>query len=415
KIPELDAFDVLLKDSGDREMSTTMAFVRSMSVLARDKKLAPHLVPIVPDEARTFGMEGLFRQIGIYSPKGQLYEPQDADQLMYYREDQKGQILQEGINEAGAMSSWIAAATAYANHGVEMIPFYAYYSMFGFQRVGDLAWAAGDMQAKGFLMGGTAGRTTLNGEGLQHEDGHSHLMASTIPNCTSYDPTFPYEMAVIIQHGLKRMFEDQEKVFYYITMMNENYPQPAMPKGAEEGIRRGMYQFRAGGKGKTRVQLMGSGTIFREVIAAADLLKDDWGVDSDLWSCTSFTELRRDGIDAERWNMFHPTSKKPRKPYVTECLEGHDGPAVAATDYMRSFADQIRPYMDRRYVVLGTDGYGRSDTRENLRRFFEVDRYYVAVAALKALADEGTIPAKKVADAIKKYGVDPEKPNPVTV
>lgn len=414
KAPELSAFEVLLRDSGEREMSTTMAFVRALAVIARDKGLARHLVPIVPDEARTFGMEGLFRQIGIYSPKGQLYEPQDADQLMYYREDKKGQILQEGINEAGAMSSWIAAATAYTNHGVEMIPFYAYYSMFGYQRVGDLWWAAGDMQAKGFLMGGTAGRTTLNGEGLQHEDGHSHLMSAVVPNCRSYDPTFAYEMAVIIQDGLKRMHEDQEPVFYYITMLNENYHQPAMPKGAEEGIRKGMYLFRKGGRGKTRVQLMGSGSIFMEVIAAAELLKKDWSVDADLWSCPSFTELRREGIDCERWNMLHP-EKKPRVPYVAQCLEKYSGPVIASTDYMRSFADQIRPYVDRRFAVLGTDGYGRSDTRENLRRFFEVDRYYVTVAALKALADEGTIPAKKVAEAIKKYNIDADAPNPVTV
>ncbi|PWG62206.1 pyruvate dehydrogenase (acetyl-transferring), homodimeric type [Spiribacter halobius] len=414
KVPELSAFEVLLRDSGEREMSTTMAFVRALAVIAREKPLAKHLVPIVPDEARTFGMEGLFRQIGIYSAKGQLYEPQDADQLMYYREDKKGQILQEGINEAGAMSSWIAAATAYTNHGVEMVPFFAYYSMFGYQRVGDLWWAAGDMQAKGFLMGGTAGRTTLNGEGLQHEDGHSHLMSAVVPNCRSYDPTFAYEMAVIIQDGLKRMYEDQESVFYYITMLNENYHQPAMPKGAEEGIRKGMYLFRKGGRGKTRVQLMGSGSIFMEVIAAAELLKQDWGVDSDLWSCPSFTELRREGIDCERWNMLHP-EKKPRVPYVAQCLEKHGGPVVASTDYMRSFADQIRPYLDRRFVVLGTDGYGRSDTRENLRRFFEVDRYYVTVAALKALADEGTIPAKKVTEAIKKYNIDADAPNPVTV
>ena len=414
KAPDLSAFDVLLKDSGEREMSTTMAYVRALSVIARDKTLAPRLVPIVPDEARTFGMEGLFRQIGIYAPKGQLYEPQDADQLMYYREDQKGQILQEGINEAGAMSSWIAAATAYANHGVEMIPFYAYYSMFGFQRIGDLAWAAGDMQAKGFLMGGTAGRTTLNGEGLQHEDGHSHLMSATIPNCISYDPTFAYEMAVIIQDGMRRMYEDQEPVFYYITMMNENYHQPAMPKGTEDGIRRGMYLLQKGGRGKKRVQLMGSGTILIEVMAAAELLKADWGVDSDIWSCTSFTELRRDGIDCERWNLLHP-EQKPRVPYVRECIEKHEGPIVASTDYMRSFPDQIRPYLDRHFVTLGTDGYGRSDTRENLRRFFEVDRYYVTVAALKALADEGVIKADQVTKAIKKYDIDTEAPNPSTV
>jgi len=338
EVPDLSAFQVLLKDSGEREMSTTMAFVRALSVIARDKGLASRLVPIVPDEARTFGMEGLFRQLGIYAPQGQLYEPQDADQLMYYREDQKGQILQEGINEAGAMSSWIAAATAYANHGVEMIPFFAYYSMFGFQRVGDLWWAAGDMQAKGFLMGGTAGRTTLNGEGLQHEDGHSHLMTAALPNCRSFDPTFAYEMAVIIQDGMKRMYEDQESVFYYITMMNENYHQPAMPEGSEEGIRRGMYRFQKGADGKQRVQLMGSGSILMEVIAAADLLKQDWGVDSDIWSCPSFTELRRDGIDCERHNMLHPEDT-PRVPYVQQCLADSAGPAIASTDYMRAFAD----------------------------------------------------------------------------
>jgi len=415
-VPDLDAFEVLLRDSGDREMSTTMAFVRALAILQRDKTIGPHLVPIVPDEARTFGMEGLFRQMGIYSPKGQLYEPQDRDQLMYYKEDQKGQILQEGINEAGCMSSWMAAATAYANHGVNMIPFFAFYSMFGFQRVGDLIWAAGDMQARGFLMGGTAGRTTLNGEGLQHQDGHSHMASANVPNCVSYDPTFPYEMAVIIQDGLRRMFRDQEHVFYYITMMNENYPQPAMPKGSEEGIRKGMYLFREGGKGKQRVQLMGSGTILREVIAAADLLKDDWKVEADIWSCTSFTELRREGIDTERYNMLHPTAKKPRLSFVEQQLSGRQGPAVASTDYVRAFADQIRPYVkDRRYLVLGTDGFGRSDTREALRHFFEVDRYYVTVAALKALYDDGEISGKTVTEAIRKYGIDPDKPNPVTV
>jgi len=333
---------------------------------------------------------------------------------MYYREDQKGQILQEGINEAGAMSSWIAAATAYANHGVEMIPFYAYYSMFGFQRVGDLAWAAGDMQAKGFLMGGTAGRTTLNGEGLQHEDGHSHLQSATIPNCISYDPTFAYEMAVIIQDGMRRMYQDQESVFYYITMMNENYHQPAMPKGAEEGIRRGMYLLQKGGRGKKRVQLMGSGTILIEVMAAAELLKSDWGIDADLWSCPSFTELRRDGIDCERHNLLHPEAK-PRVPYVAQCLDGHDGPVIASTDYMRAFPDQIRPYIDRSFTALGTDGYGRSDTRENLRRFFEVDRYYVVITALKALADEGVIKPEQVSKAIAQYNIDPDAPNPSTV
>jgi len=413
-VPDLAAFEVLLRDSGDREMSTTMAFVRALSVLTRNKELNRHLVPIVPDEARTFGMEGLFRQLGIYAPRGQLYEPQDADELMYYREDQKGQVLQEGINEAGAMSSWIAAATAYAVHHIEMVPFYAYYSMFGFQRVGDLWWAAGDMQAKGFLMGGTAGRTTLNGEGLQHEDGHSHLLTATIPNCISYDPTFTYEMAVIIQDGLKRMYQDKEKVFYYITMGNENYHQPAMPKGCEEGIRRGMYLFQKGGKGKTRVQLLGSSVMLIEAIEAAAMLKKDWGVDADVWSCTSFTELRRDGIDCERWNTLHP-DQEAKTPSVQQCLAKQSGPAIASTDYMKSFADQIRPYIDRRYVCLGTDGYGRSDTRENLRHFFEVDRNWITVAALKALVDEGSLKADKVNEALKMYGLDAEKPNPVYV
>ncbi len=415
EIPDLSAFDLLLKDSGEREMSTTMAYVRIISILARDKKLAKHIVPIVPDEARTFGMEGLFRQLGIYSSVGQLYTPEDADQLMLYKESKDGQILQEGINEAGAMSSWIAAGTAYSNHGVNMIPFYSFYSMFGFQRVGDLAWAAGDMRARGFLMGGTAGRTTLNGEGLQHQDGHSLLQAAMIPNCIAYDPTFPYELAVVLQDGLRRMFREQENVYYYVTMMNENYSQPSIPKGAEEGIRKGMYLFREGGKGKLKVQLLGSGTIFREVIAAADLLKQDWKVDADLWSCPSFNELRRDGIAAERWNMLHP-DKKPRSGWVQQQLKGRKGPAVASTDYMRALADQIRPYMDgRRYVVLGTDGFGRSDTREQLRRFFEVDRYYVTVAALKALADEGQIETGVVNQAIRKYGINPDKPIPTSV
>ncbi|MCK8515308.1 pyruvate dehydrogenase (acetyl-transferring), homodimeric type [Methylonatrum kenyense] len=415
KVPELSAFDLLLKDTGEREMSTTMAYVRILSILARDKNLAKHIVPIVPDEARTFGMEGLFRQLGIYSSVGQLYTPEDADQLMLYKESKDGQILQEGINEAGAMSSWVAAGTAYSNHGVNMIPFYAFYSMFGFQRVGDLAWAAGDMRARGFLMGGTAGRTTLNGEGLQHQDGHSLLQAALIPNCIAYDPTFPYEMAVVIHDGLRRMYQEQENVYYYITMMNENYGQPAMPKGAEEGIRRGMYLFKAGGRGKTRVQLMGSGTIFREVIAAAELLKKDWKVDADLWGCPSFNELRRDGMSVDRWNMLHP-DKKPKTCWVEDQLKDRKGPAIAATDYMRAYPEQIRPHLgERRFVTLGTDGFGRSDTREQLRRFFEVDRYYVTVAALKALADEGQIDGKTVAAAIKQYGVDPEKPMPTTV
>jgi pyruvate dehydrogenase E1 component len=382
-------------------------------VLVRDKNIGKFVVPIVPDESRTFGMEGMFRQLGIWSSVGQLYRPQDADQLMYYKEDKSGQILQEGINEPGAMSSWIAAATSYSTHGLSMIPFYIFYSMFGFQRVGDLAWAAGDSRARGFLLGGTVGRTTLNGEGLQHEDGHSHLLSSTVPNCVSYDPTFAYEVAVIIQDGLRRMVKDQEDVFYYITVMNENYAHPAMPEGAREGILKGMYLLRAAsGEGRdATVQLLGSGTILREVIAAADLLEQDWGVAADVWSCPSFTELRREGMEVERWNLLHPEEPQ-RKAYIEQCLEGHTGPAVAATDYMRTFADQIRPHLKRNYKVLGTDGYGRSDFRKKLRRFFEVDRHYVAVAALKALAEDGVLPAARVTEAIRKYGIDTNKPCP---
>jgi pyruvate dehydrogenase E1 component len=359
-------------------------------------------------------MEGLFRQIGIYSAVGQLYEPQDADQLMFYREDIKGQILEEGINEAGGISSWLAAGTAYSNHGINMIPFFIYYSMFGFQRIGDFIWAAGDLRARGFLLGGTAGRTTLAGEGLQHDDGHSHLMSATIPSCISYDPTYAYELAVIIHDGMRRMYVDQEDVFYYITVMNENYPHPAMPDGAEEGILKGIYrlsQSAVKANKAPRVQLLGCGTILREVEAAAELLKGDFGVAADVWSVTSFTELRRDGMEQERWNMLHPADK-PRSSYVAEVLGGTDGPIIAATDYMKSYADQIRAYLDRSYTVLGTDGFGRSDTRANLRQFFEVNRYYVAVAALKALADEGSIPAAKVSEAIAKYGIDPEKADP---
>jgi pyruvate dehydrogenase E1 component len=379
----------------------------------RDKSIGRFVVPIVPDESRTFGMEGMFRQLGIFSQVGQLYKPQDADQLMYYREDKSGQMLQEGINEAGAMSSWIAAATSYSTSDAPMIPLYIYYSMFGLQRVGDLAWAAGDMRSRGFLLGGTAGRTTLNGEGLQHEDGHSHLLAATIPNCVSYDPTFAYEVAVIIQDGLRRMFKDQDDVYYYITLMNENYPHPAMPKGAEEGIRRGMYLFRegAGKKNAPRVQLLGCGTILREVIAAAELLQNDFGIAADVWSCPSFNELRREGLESERWNLLHPASK-PRKSYVEECLARRDGPVVAATDYMRAFPEQIRPYVPKRYVCLGTDGFGRSDYRVALRKFFEVNRHYVTLAALKALADEGLLSTSKVEAAIAKYGINAEKPAP---
>jgi pyruvate dehydrogenase E1 component len=393
-----------------------MAFVRVLNTLLRDKAIGKRIVPIVADESRTFGMEGMFRQFGIFSRVGQLYRPEDAAQLMYYKEDKSGQLLQEGINELGAMSSWIAAATSYSTSDTPMIPFYVYYSMFGFQRVGDLAWAAGDLRARGFLIGGTAGRTTLNGEGLQHEDGHSHLISATIPNCVSYDPTFGYEVAVIVQDGLRRMYVEQEDVFYYLTLMNENYHHPAMPEGVEDGIVRGMYLFRDAAPERTdgpRVQLIGSGTILREVIAAADLLADDFGVAADVWSAPSFTELRRDGMDTDRWNMLHPTAER-RSSHVERCLSSRPaGPVVAATDYMRSFADQIRPWVDRRYRVLGTDGFGRSDYRRTLREFFEVDRHFVAVAALSALADEGAVPASTVADAITKYGIDPEKPNPM--
>jgi len=416
QIPGLEAFEVLLKGTEEREISTTMAFVRLLGILVKDKNIGKQIVPIVPDESRTFGMEGMFRQLGIFSQVGQLYTPQDADQLMYYKEDKTGQILQEGINEAGGMADWIAAATSYANHGVAMLPFYIYYSMFGFQRVGDLAWAAGDMRARGFLVGGTAGRTTLNGEGLQHQDGHSQLQAAFIPNCVAYDPTFGYELAVIVQDGMRRMYQEQEDVFYYLTVMNENYAHPAMPKGAEEGIIKGMYLLSAG-KAKAKaptVQLMGSGTILREVIAAADLLEKDFGVAADIWSVTSFNELRRDGIDCERWNMLHPEDK-PHASYVEQCMTKHAGPVIAATDYIKSYADQIRAFLPGHFKVLGTDGFGRSDTRKKLRHFFEVDRYYVALAALKALADEGTIAASEVSRAIKLYNINPDKPNPTTV
>jgi pyruvate dehydrogenase E1 component len=415
--PPLEAFDRFLRSSEDRELSTTMVFVRILQMLMRDKGIGRHVVPIVADESRTFGMEGLFREAAIWSHVGQLYTPQDADQLTFYKEDKSGQILQEGINEAGAMADWIAAATSYSTHNVQMIPFYVFYSMFGFQRIGDLAWAAGDMRARGFLLGGTSGRTTLNGEGLQHQDGHSHLLASTIPNLRSYDPTFGYEVAVIIQDGLRRMNAEQEDVFYYLTLMNENYAQPSMPEGAAADIVRGMYLFRPGEPsppGAPRVQLLGSGAILREVIAAADLLRRDWGVEADLWSCPSFTELAREGMAVARHNLLHPTAA-PRRCHVETCLERTRGPVVAATDYMRAFAEQVRPYVPRRYLVLGTDGFGRSDTREMLRRFFEVDRHHVTVAALKALADEGTIPAGKAEEALDRYHVDRSKPPPWTV
>ena len=378
-VPPLATFERLTKGTEEREISTTMAFVQMLQMLIRDKAMGKHIVPIVPDESRTFGMEGMFRQLGIWNQQGQLYTPEDADQLMFYRESKDGQILQEGINEAGGMCDWIAAATSYSTHGVQMIPFYIFYSMFGFQRIGDLAWAAGDMRSRGFLLGGTAGRTTLNGEGLQHEDGHSQILAATIPNCISYDPTFAYEVVTVIQDGLRRMVGEQEDVFYYLTLMNENYPHPPMPEGSAQDILKGMYRFREGArskKGGLRVQLLGSGTIFREVIAAADLLKSDWGVDADLWSCPSFTELARDCRDTARWNLLHPT-EMPRRSHVEACLADTQGPVVAATDYMRMYADKIRSSVPRRYMVLGTDGFGRSDTRAKLRHFFEVDRRWV--------------------------------------
>jgi len=416
--PDLKIFDSLLEDSGDREFSTTMAFVRLLTMLIRDKAIGERLVPIVPDEARTFGMEGLFRQIGIYSPVGQLYDPVDRDQLMYYREDKKGQILEEGITEAGAFNSWLAAGTAYSNHGIQMMPFYIFYSMFGYQRVGDFVWAAGDMQAQGFLIGGTAGRTTLHGEGLQHDDGHSHILFSVVPNCVCYDPTFAYELAVIVQDGIRRMYQEKERVFYYITVMNENYHHPAMPQGAQDGITKGMYLYQSASQrqqqGNHRVQLMGSGSILREVIAAAQLLYDDFKITADVWSVTSFTELRRQGLDAQHWNLHHPQEQQ-KISYVEQCLQEHPGPVIAATDYIKTFADQIRPFVHRRYVVLGTDGFGRSDTREQLRRFFEVDRWYVVAAALKALADDGQIEAYTVGEALQKYDINIQRPNPARV
>ncbi len=406
EVPALELFKSQLEGTGDRQISTTMAFVRVLAALLRDKPIAKHIVPIVPDESRTFGMEGLFRQIGIYSPVGQLYQPEDSEQLMFYKEDEHGQILEEGITEAGSISSFIAAGTSYSAHGVQMVPFYIYYSMFGYQRVGDLVWAAGDCRTRGFMLGGTAGRTTLNGEGLQHEDGHSHALFPVVPNVRAYDPAFGYEVAVIIQDGLRRMVGEQEDVFFYITLMNENYVHPPMPSGAEEGILRGMYKLRSA-SGSPVVQLLGSGTILNEVLAAADLLRDDWGIEADVWSVTSFTELRRDGIEAERWNMLHPTSEG-RIAYVAQQLAA-DVPTVASTDYIRAFADQIRQWVPAPYRVLGTDGYGRSDSRRGLRSFFEVDRRYVAVAALRELDPP------RAREAIEKYEIDPEAPMPTTV
>ena len=409
-IPELSAFQTQLESSGDREFSTTMAFVRILNTLIKDKELGKRIVPIVPDESRTFGMEGMFRQIGIWNTQGQHYVPQDKEQLMFYKESTDGQIMQEGINEPGAMCSWIAAATSYANNRFPMIPFYIYYSMFGFQRIGDLAWAAGDMNARGFMLGGTSGRTTLNGEGLQHQDGHSHIQADLIPNCVTYDPTFQYELAVILHDGMRRMYVEHENVFYYVTVMNQNYAHPAMParKGIEQEILNGMYLFREGAKSDKKVQLMGSGVILQEVIAAADLLKE-FGVEANVWSCTSFNQMHRDIMETERYNRLHPAAEA-KVPYVTRALQGHSGPIVASTDYIRAFAERIRPAIPagQSFTVLGTDGFGRSDSRANLRRFFEVDRYHVAVAALSALAREGKLDAKVVQQAIEKFGIDTE-------
>ena len=415
-IPPLKAFEALTKGSNGREISTTMTFVRMLNVLLKDKAIAQHVVPIIPDEARTFGMEGMFRQIGIYSSVGQLYEPVDSDQLMYYREDKKGQILEEGINESGAMSSWIAAATSYSSNNLPMIPFYIFYSMFGFQRIGDLAWAAGDMQARGFLIGATFGRTTLNGEGLQHQDGHSHVVAATIPNCVSYDPSYGYEVAVIIRDGMRRMYEEQENVFYYVTTLNENYVHPEMPKDCEDGIINGMYLLQESKTVKSKkrankVQLLGCGSILKEVLAAADLLEKDFKIVSDIWSVTSFNELARDGMQSTRSDLLKPEGK-PKESYVASCLSGREGPVIASTDHIKAYAEQIRAYVPGSYTVLGTDGFGRSDSRENLRRFFEIDRYFVVVAALKALADEGTVPLKQVSKAIKLYDIDVNKSNP---
>ena len=415
KKPAKDIFENMLKSSGEREMSTTMALVRMLTNLLRDKNIAPKLVPIIPDEARTFGMEGFFRKIGIYAHEGQKYEPEDSEQLSSYREDKKGQVLEEGITETGAMSSFIAAGTSYTNHDIEMIPVYTFYSMFGFQRVMDLIWAAGDSQARGFLIGATSGRTTLAGEGLQHQDGHSQLLASTVPNCVSYDPTFAYELAIIFQDGLRRMHDNQENIFYYLTTMNENYKHPSIPKGCEKGILKGMYLFKEFyKKGKTKVQLLGSGTILREMISAAEILSKEYDIDSDVWSVTSFNELRKDGMAIERKNLLNPT-QKPDKSFVENCLGNREGPVIAASDYMRSFADQIRPYISKPFYSFGTDGYGRSDSRKNLRKFFEVDKNHIVTYTLSALAKEQLIPSKYADKAIKKYNIDKDKPIPTVL
>jgi pyruvate dehydrogenase E1 component len=420
EVPSLEAFEAVTKGSGDKEISTTMAFVRLLSGLSRDKTLGDQIVPIIPDEARTFGMEGLFRQLGIYAPAGQLYEPVDSDAVMWYREDAKGQILEEGINEAGAISSWLAAGTAYSHYGKNMIPFYVFYSMFGFQRVGDLTWLAGDIRAKGFLLGATSGRTTLNGEGLQHQDGHGLLLASTVPSCVAYDPSFSYELAIIIQDGMKRMYTDNESVYYYITLTNQNHIQPALPESKEgerviEGVKKGMYLYQSskGTAKEMRVQLMGSGAIMQEVLAAADLLKSDWKVESDIWSVPGINQLHREGIECERHNLAHP--EKPRTPYVTQVMNKHKGPVVISTDYLRAYPEQIRRFIPNKLTILGTDGYGRSDSREQLRNFFEIDRYHIVINALKGLIDEGTLEKSILTKAVKKYNLDLDKPNPLSV
>jgi len=413
--PDLGLFSKQLESTGDREISSTMAFVRLLSNLAKDKSVGARVVPIVADEARTFGMEGMFRQLGIYAPEGQKYEPEDSDQIMFYKESESGQILEEGINEAGAFSSWLACATSYSHSDYPMIPFYIYYSMFGFQRIGDLAWAAGDLQARGFLIGATAGRTTLNGEGLQHQDGHSHLVGSSIPNCRCYDPTYSFELAVIIQDGVRRMYGEGENCFYYISTMNENYQHPELPEGAEEGIVRGMYLLKKGAESSSdRVQLMGGGSILVEVEKAAEMLKNDWGVEADVWSMTSVNEVYRDAKSADRWNLLHP--EKPAKvPYITKLLSGMEGPKVIATDYIHAYAEQLRSFIPGTFTVLGTDGFGRSDTREKLRDHFEVDSRYICVAALSSLVKDGKVEKSKVVDAMNKYGIDPEKSDPISL
>ena len=413
KVPDLKSLEAITKGTGKREISSTMSFVRILSALIKDENIGARIVPIVPDEARTFGMEGMFRQLGIYSSVGQLYEPTDAGQIMYYREDKKGQVMEEGINEGGAFAAWLAAATSYSNNNCPLIPFYVFYSMFGFQRVGDLCWAAGDLQARGFLLGGTSGRTTLNGEGLQHQDGHSHILAGTVPNCVSYDPTFGYELAVIIQHGLEQMYVKKLPKYFYITIMNENYVQPAMPKGCREGIIRGMYLFKKNSKkvSKKVVQLLGSGTILQEVIASAKILKDEFDIDADIWSVPSFNELRRDGMAVSRWNMLHP-EETPKISYVEQCLGETNGPVIAATDYMKNYPEQIRDYIQGTYSVLGTDGFGRSDSRQKLRHFFEIDRYFITIAALTALVEDNIIDSHIVSEALKKFEINPEKPDP---